>query len=85
MSGDISTSRTRRSPGPEGPGVGGQHLGQHDEQTERDTFVISGCMCLAQEWPLTLKFDRATWPFLKIDMKPLDISKNIINMTRAIS
>ena len=34
MSGDISTRRTRRSPGPEGVGgggggVGGQHLGQH--------------------------------------------------------
>ena len=43
---------------------------------------------LALVGPLTLKFDRATWPFLKkltCDMKPIDMGKNISDMTWAIS
>ena len=27
-----------------------------------------GRSCQIDLWPLTLKFDRSTWPFLKIDM-----------------
>ena len=49
---------------------------------------ISLCMDLDRNLgALTFKFDRATLPFLKstCDMKPIDMGKNISDMTGGIS
>ena len=37
-----------------------------NEGSEAKFWVTCGCLPVL--WPLTLKIDRATWPFLKLDM-----------------